>query len=167
MQDPSTSAQTKNEPIAPSQAMKEYSDQSGFKFNYPDNLSLEKNDTDANTYSDIKLSAKGVDGSLSLKIIDSKFKTLDDWQKDLAKGEIKEAMLGDLKAREIKLSDRQILAAIDQGILFTLEIPMVQEDFWNKVSQVVRKDFVFISSSAPVSSDSGSDVSFEGEENVE
>lgn len=167
MQDPSAIAQTKNEPVTPSQTMKEYADESGFKFNYPDNLSLEKNDTDTSAYADIKLSAKGVNGSLSLKIIDSKFKTLDEWQKNFAKGEVKETTLGNLKAREVKLSDRQILAAIDQSILFTIEIPLVQEDFWDKVSQVVRKDFVFISSASPTSSDSGSDVSFEGEENVE
>ncbi len=165
LQDPGSSTQTKDKRIEPSQVVKEYSDESGFKFNYPDNLSLEKNEVDANTYADIKLSAKGINGSLSLKVVDSNFKTLDDWQKNV-KGEVKETTLGSLRAREVKLSDRKVLAAIDQRILFTVEMPLVQEDFWMKVSDMVRKDFTFIAGTTLPSADSG-DVAFEGEENVD
>lgn len=166
LQDPSSAVITKEKKIEPSQTVKEYADENGFKFNYPDNLSLEKNEADTSTYGDIKLSANGVNGSLSLKIIDSKYKTLDEWSKSLKVTSSKESTLGSLKALEIKLSDRQILAAIDQGILFTIEIPLVQEDFWLKVYDVVRSDFAFVASSEPVTSGS-EDVSFEGEEVVE
>lgn len=166
LQDPGTIVETEEKKIEPSQTLKEYTDENGFKFNYPDNLSLEKNETDASTYANIKLSANGVNGSLLVKIIDSKFKTLDDWKKDIAKGEAKETTLGSLKAQEVKLSDRQILAAIDQGILFTIEIPLVQEDFWIKVYNIVRDDFAFVASAGPATS-SAEDISFEGEEVVE
>lgn len=166
LQDPGTIVKTEERKIEPSQTLKEYIDENGFKFSYPDNLSLEKNEVDASTYANIKLSANGVNGSLLLKIIDSKFKTLEDWKKDVAKGEAKETTLGSLKAQEVKLSDRQILAAIDQGILFTIEIPLVQEDFWMKVYNIVRSDFAFVASAGPATS-SAEDISFEGEEVVE
>src|SRR5258708_4314748 len=64
----------------PSVTLKTYADPSGFTFNYPDNLSLKKNETtDSNTYADIQLTAKGVNGSINVKIADSKFATLSQW----------------------------------------------------------------------------------------
>ncbi len=158
----------------PSETVKIYSDASGFSFSYPDNLSLVKNETtDPSSYADLKLTASGVEGSLNIKITDSKFSTLDDWIKSnypAALPGAKEVKLGDLKAKEIKVNDKLLVAALDKGVLFTLEIPL-QQDFWIKVEEKVLAEFSF----APVSdttssgnSDSSPDaVSFEGEEVVQ
>lgn len=161
--------------VAPSETLKEYQDPSGFSFNYPDNLSITKNDiTDNNTYADLQLFSKDVNGSLILKITDSKFTTLDEWlksNKEATVGEPKEVKLGSLKAFEIKTSDRLLVAALDQKILFTIEIPLVEEDFWMKVYNKILTGFTFelpdnttASANTNVTSD---DVIFEGEEVVE
>lgn len=152
----------------PSETLKEYSDPSGFTISYPDNLSLTKNEvTDDKTYADIQLSSKDVSGSLNLKITDSKFATLDEWLK-LNKGSIKEIKLGNLKAMEIMTTDRLLLGALDKNIFFTIEIPLMEKDFWMAVYDKVLTTFSF---SAPESvnstSASSEDVSFEGEEVVE
>ncbi len=155
----------------------EYSDPSGFSFSYPDNLSLTNNESeDPNTYADIILTAKGVTGDLDLKISDTKFASLDNWIEgnDLSSQTPKEVKLGDLKALEIKTNNRLLLGALDQGVLFTIEISFAEKpDFWMKVYNTVLSNFTF----APPSQDtvatqggsntSSEEVIFEGEEVVE
>lgn len=156
--------------IAPSDTFIEYSDPSGFSFSYPDNLSLDKKETiDESTYADLQLSAKGVNGSLSLKIVDSKFKTIDEWIKSNQTSSSqapKEVTLGNLEALEITLNDRILTGALDQGVLFTIEMPKIEEEFWMKVYQKILESFSF---AAPQPENVGStdDVVFEGEEVVE
>lgn len=128
-----------------SETLKEYTDPSGFSLNYPDNLSIVKNDIeDESTYADIQLTAKGVNGSLSLKISDSKFKTIDEWiklNKDAAVEAPKEAELGNLKGMEIQTIDRLLLGALDNGIFFNIEVPLIEKDFWMTVYKKVLTGF--------------------------
>src|SRR3989344_5236864 len=108
----------------PSETLIDYEDPSGFSFSYPDNLSISKADLDDNTYADLELSSKDVSGSLSLKITDSKFKTLDEWVKlnrEASKEEPREVKLGTLKAIQITTADRIMLGSLDQGIFFSIE----------------------------------------------
>lgn len=161
--------------IKPSEIYMQYTDPSGFSFSYPDNLSISKAEIeDPNTYTDLQLFSKDVNGSINLKIADSKLKTLDEWLKinkippAIAP---KEVNLGSLKALEVKLSDRLLLASLDQGVLFTVEMPRVEEDFWMKVYQKLLADFTFTAPEAVspqgVTDSSSSDITFEGEEVVE
>lgn len=158
--------------VAPSQTLTQYSDPSGFTLSYPDNLSITKWDIEDNiTYADIQLSSKDVNGSLSLKITDSNFFSLDAWIKSNTNNpkNSKTVKLGNLEAREIKLEDRLLLGALDQGILFTVEVPLVEEKFWSKVYTTVLSNFSFAAPETASSGDtvSADDVSFEGEEVVE
>ena len=165
-------AQKLTKEAVPSESLTQYSDPAGFTLNYPDNLSIVKKDIeDQSTYADLQLSSKDVSGSLSLKIIDSKFSSLDQWVKSETSDpkNSKEVKLGNLKAEEIRLSDRLILGALDQGILFTIEVPLVEEKFWSEVYESVLANFSFAAPEAATngSPSSSDDVSFEGEEVVE
>lgn len=157
-----------NKRVMPSETVKEYQDEAGFSFSYPDNLSITKNEiTDDSTYSDIQISSKDVSGSLNLKITDSKFKSLDEWlssNKEASKDKPKEVKLGNMKAAELKTADRLLLAAVDQGILFTIEMPLIEQDFWTKVYNKVLANFSFV---LPGASQGSDDISFEGEEVIE
>jgi len=159
----------------PSETLTEYVDPSGFILSYPDNLSITINDiTDETTYADIQLSSKDVSGSLNLKITDSKFKTLDEWiklNKNAATEEPKEVNLGSLKGTEIKTRDRLLLGALDSGVFFNIEIPLIEKDFWMRVYNKVLTGFSFVSpdnaaGNGSANSSSG-DVIFESEEVVE
>lgn len=152
--------------IEPSKTLKSYTDPAGFTFSYPDNLSLVNNEAkDTVTYADIQLTGKGVDGSLNLKITDSKFASLDEWVKKNALSQIpKEVKLGNLRALEITTSDRLLLGALDQGIFFTIEIPRLEEDFWMKVYNKILADFSFVT---PEGTGFTDEVTFEGEELIE
>lgn len=152
--------------IFPSDTFLEYRDPSGFSFSYPDNLSIAKNEASADEYADLLLSSKDVSGSLTLRIADSKLTSLEQWSK-LNTGTSQEVKLGNLKALEIQTSDRLLLGALDQGILFTIEVPKLEEEFWMKVYNKILTNFSFIVPEAAQGSTSSDDISFEGEEVVE
>ncbi len=163
---PFNQIQQKVEKIEPSKTLKEYQDPSGFTFSYPDNLSVTNNEiSDNNTYADIQLYAKGVNGSLSLKITDSKYKTIDDWLKLNEGVSEKEVKLGNLKAMEVQTTDRLLLGALDNGIFFEIEVPAVEKEFWTKVYNQVLTSFSF--TPVETAASQADDVSFEGEEVVE
>lgn len=153
--------------LLPSATLKDYTDSSGFSFTYPDNLSITKNDPqDGSVYADIQLNAADSRGGLHLKIADSKFTSIDQW----AKGG-KEVTLGSLKAQEIKDNNKILLGALDQGVLFTIEVTTAdQEEYWTNVYNTVRSNFSFNQETAgnnqQVAGDSFDDVTFEGEETV-
>lgn len=157
--------------ILPSETLKVYQDPSGFTFSYPDNLSLTNNEAeDISTYADIQLSSKEVNGSLALKISDSKFRSIDEWvkiNKNDSSPTPKEVKLGNLKATEITTNDRLLLGALDQGIFFTIEMPLVEKDFWMKVYNKVLADFSFAPPSPDSITSQSAGVTFEGEETVE
>lgn len=166
---PKLTSQETVKKVEPSSTFINYEDSSGFSFSYPDNLSITKNEVDDNTYADLQLFSNDVSGSLNLKIADSKLKSLDDWLKTnkyASKEAPKEVKLGSLKAKEVKTADRLILGALDQGILFTIEMPLIEEVFWMKVYGKILSDFSFVAPEV-VTAGSVSDVSFEGEEVIE
>ncbi len=168
---PSSSQPAANKPILPSETFINYADPAGFSFSYPDNLSITKQDIGNNTYADLQLSSKDVSGSLSLKISDSKFKSIDEWlnlNKAAAKEPAQEAKLGNLKAMELKTPDRIFAGALDQGILFTVEMPRIEEDFWMKVYSKFLNSFSFVTPTLQGNTGTSSeDVTFEGEEVVD
>lgn len=149
----------------PSQTYIEYTDPAGFSFSYPDNLSISKAEIeDPSTYTDLQLFSKDISGSLNLKITDSNFASLDDWLKINqipSSTATKEVKLGGLKALEVKTADRLLLGSLDQGVFFTIELPLIEEDFWMKVYNRLLQEFTFVSEA------STTDVIFEGEEIVE
>lgn len=156
----------------PSKTLKDYTDPSGFSFIYPDNLSLGSNEIeDSKLYADLSLSSKQLSGSLNLKISDSKFNSLNDWASQLHSTNLSTSQkkLGNLNALEIKQPDRLLLAALDQGILFTVEMPRLEEDFWDQVYDSVLTSFSFTApgSNPQIQSSNDSDATFEGEEVVE
>lgn len=160
--------------IKPSETDIEYTDPAGFGFSYPDNLSISKAEIeDSNTYADLEIFSKDLSGSITLKMTDSKFRFLDDWLKANqipVSNTPKEVKLGDLAALEVRTSDRLLLGALDKGVLFTLELPLIEEEFWMRVYHKILTEFTFVSSNTPTSqeiSKSSADIIFEGEEVVE
>ncbi len=169
---PQTDGQLQLQGIAPvpvSKTVKDYEDPSGFNFSYPDNLSLVKNEAKTDrVYADIKLSLKDIDGSINIYISDSNFKTLDDWVKanKTASQTTKETKLGSLEAVELAGDNKVLLAALDQGVLFTIE-QNLKNDFWMEIYSKILETFNFTSPAVNASESASSDeVVFEGEEVV-
>lgn len=171
-----TSPQLTKTAVSPSTTLKSYTDQAGFSFNYPDNLSLKSNEPQSPTvYADIELTSKDVVGSLTLKISDTNFASVVEWLQanNPSSQTPKEVKLGNLKALEITAEERLLLGAIDQGVLFTIEMSLKEEkDFWMNVYSKILADYAFVQPAADSTASQGevssaSDVVFEGEEVVE
>lgn len=171
LQNPLTNLAPK--PVIPSNTFITYEDSNGFQFDYPDNISLSKAEIeDPSVYTDLSLYSNQVNGSISLNISDTKLKNIDSWileNKLVSIDPPKEIMFGNLKATEIKTSDHLYLAAIDQGILFAVSMPNLEEKFWNPVYSKVVSEFKFITpqSTSLVGTAPEEDAFFEGEEVVE
>lgn len=161
--------------ILPSSTLKEYTDPSGFSFTYPDDLSLMKKETaDDLTYADLELKSKEVNGSLDLKIQDTKLTSAEEWFKESKKVGIegKQVQWGLLNGQSVEDKDGIIFAAVDQGVIFTMEVSYGgQKDFWQKVAEPILSSFAFNSETPQTTAQTGStsseDVIFEGEEIVE
>lgn len=173
--EPESTSQAKK---VPSTTLKEYSDPSGFSFQYPQDVSFEKKENnDSTVYADLAFSAKDIKGSMVVFINDTSLKTIDEWSEKIPPGinpeNGKDAELAELKAKEIQDERSIMLAAVDQGVLFTINVTFDGEkDFWTEVYKTLAASFSFTkaegSSVTSSSSDSTSeDVIFEGEEVIE
>jgi hypothetical protein len=163
--------------ITPSDTLIDYQDPAGFSFSYPDNISITNHLTEENAgpnaYADLQLYSKDKSGSLSLRITDSTQATLSAWLKDNHLPEnisYQEVMLGSLPAWQVKTTDHIMLGALDHGVLFTVEMPLIEQSFWQPVYEKVVSNFSFLApetASAQGTSSGGDEILFEGEEVVE
>lgn len=151
-----------------SKTEKDYTDSSGFTFNYADNLSLEKKEsTDSATYATVVLTEKNMDGNITITVADTKIKTTDVWltQNKYASDSstITQKQLGGLPATEVKTKEKIMLIAIDKGILFSIDTPFSDEEaFWTGGYETVSKSFAFVQ---PQTESSGaSDVALGGDD---
>lgn len=155
----------------PSETTKDYRDPSGFTFNYPDDLTLEKRETnDSASYASLILENKEIKGDISIDVVDTKLKTIQEWltKNNYASGSaiVTPKQLGTLSAIEVKTKDKIILAAIDNGVLFMISVLFDgEEDFWKEAYRVVAADFSFVQSQTETSGGS-SQAAPQGEDDI-
>lgn len=152
----------------PSQTTKSYTDDTGFSFDYPDDLVVvKKESTSSASYSNIELTSKAVSGAIRFAVEDTKEKTISNWfTKNIASGAAtKDIKLGKLDAKEF--TDKNITTAvIDQGILFRLDVMPEQEaKYWQNAYKAILSSFSFTNPQSANSSSSSNDVSG-GEEDI-
>lgn len=165
------------QPLLPSSTEKQYEDESGFKFRYPDNFDIKVNELDDKTYADLELTSKDATGSIAIKVTDTKIDSLDEWVKDneseVDSSTVKDVDFADISAKEIESEDKILLVSLDQGALFAIRTTIPQEkEFWKNSYQKVISTFEFYNpakntGSAGNSSAGPSDIIFEGEEIIE
>ncbi len=154
---------------ATSQTTQEYSDPAGFKFNYPDTVTVSSKDTsDINVYSSLVVASSKTPGKMTIDAVSSELVALDNMIK--SKTFVTDVKLADLDAKQYAEKGNIVTLALDKGVLFTLTVSSGGNvNFWNEVNNKIISSFAF---SAPEkTADSGgssdSDVSFDGEETIE
>ena len=160
----------------PSSTLKEYLDQSGFTFNFPDNIKIEKKENDS-LYSDLILSSSEVNGSIIFTVSDSKYDSLENWKdnnlENLTGLLINESELGNLSGASVNNKYKITLVVIDQRIEFKMVVDYKDhKKYWENVYKSITDSFAFTSSSTSQSTNTNSEtsseeVSFEGEEIIE
>lgn len=132
----------------PSKTHKEYVDESGFSFQYPDDVVINKKEVkDETTYADLELNSSKAKGSITIKIMDTKIKSIEDWllENKLSSllASVKDTKIGDLPGWEIKFNNNLMTISIDQNILFSVNVNQ-QDEYWLSVRNTLLSSFIFV-----------------------
>ena len=98
--------------------LKQWKDEAGFIFDYPENLKIKQNTEDNESYANLEITAEDKVGKIKVLAQDTKLKSIDEWNKEKAENK---------KGR------------IDQGILFTIEA----DAGWEKELEMIDKSWQF------------------------
>ena len=148
----------------PSKTLKEYVDDSGFSFKYPGDVVISKKEiNDDDTYTNLELTAKDIRRSILIKITETQLKSIDDWflENKLATP-IKDVELGGLSGKETRALDKLTAVALDQGVLFTIELNSGSE-YWLSVYTTTLSSFAFVQTQVEPVADSASPDFAEGD----
>lgn len=171
---------TENEFIpssTPDKKLPTYTDPSGFAFQYPHGVLVNKKDvSNSIVYSSLELTASKSAETISIKAEESSLTSVDNFFKGPTKtsvfGEIKKIKLADLDARQFEANNAKTTIALDQGVLFTISTNAKKNSDLAKAYEKVIGSFTFVQPSQSVQnssqnqSDNSSDV-VEEEEIIE
>lgn len=145
----------------PSKTLKEYIDDAGFSFKYPDDVKVSKIEVkDDITYSSLELTSREAKGKILIKVTDTKLKSTDEWfAKEGLKGSIREIEVGEISGKEINMNNKIIVAALDQNILFTIGVDTQDGRYWQSVYNTILSSFSFVSQKESTQSQESFDYS--------
>lgn len=133
-----------------------YEDEAGFSFEYPERLVI-KDLTGEEEYSVLEISSLEHEGKTVIKVVDTKYSSVDDWLKKAKEttevGGSREIELGGMPGRQIQFENprRLMTIAIDEGVMFFVESPLEPDGlFWNKVHNSIGSSFVLTEEIIPV-----------------
>ena len=174
---PIPSTQSENKTMVfekqPSRTLKDYIESSGFSFKYPDDVEILKKDaSDSATYASLELKSDKNQGSILIKIADSKLKSLGDWftenKLSSSSADTKEIKIGKISGKEIMVNNKLIAVGLDQNILFTVDVESVNQKYWGDVYNTILSSFNFVPQQSSVASlDSSSGDAVLEEETIE
>ncbi len=154
-----------------------WTDQSGFTFGYPKDITVNPHEEDTINYAHVELTHKDHPGTIIVWSKDLPAPDLAGWMKKdqrFVGGSILDTTLGGKPAKKILISDpvkTVIVGAIDTDVLVTVGGELTDSDYWSKVHQGIVDSFAFTSagtkSSAPAESSSDSGGGVEEEEVLE
>ncbi len=114
--------------------------QLGFTFSYPTSLTLNPHEEDQENYTHAQFSKGQTDGGVIVWVKDTKYTTLEAWQKgdkELATSSAIDTTLASLPAKKIVTADKLYVAAIDNSLLYLVELdgkdPVLQSAFTTMV----------------------------------
>lgn len=155
----------------PSKILKVYNDDSGFSFKYPEDVQINKKDTtnDSTAYANLEISSSQTKGSISVKVLDTKFKSVDEWFLENKLTSAKEIKIGEISGKEANINNKITAAGLDQNVLFVIEVDSQNQKYWDDVYQTILSSFTVIpqQSLSSQSSDNSSGDAILEEETVE
>lgn len=131
----------------PSETFKEYFDNSGFKLKYPDDVQIDKIEIKDNIiYSNLELTSNQAKGKILIKIVDTQLKSIDDWfaRDNFMEGNKKEIKIGEISGVQLQMDNKILAAAINQKILFTIEVDAQSSKYWQSVYRTMLSTFSFV-----------------------
>jgi len=135
-----------------------YEDWSGFKFTYPDILTVKEVELDnPNIYSSLEISG-GDAKRLNVKVADTQIGGLIDWQKTFNQQnsvrKIDQTTLADLPALKLQYGAPEMIltVAIDNGIIYQIE-SLADDGFWNRTHEDLVASWQFTNTGGAASAE--------------
>lgn len=131
----------------PSKNLKEYSDDAGFSFQYPDDVQISKiKIEDSITYSSLELTSIQAKGKILIKIEDTQLESIDDWfAKETLRGNITKIKIGEISGSQLQTDSKILAVTINQSILFAIEVDTQNKEYWKSVYRTILSSFSFVS----------------------
>lgn len=155
---------------------KVYPDESGFSFEYPEDLKVRDVTPDEEIYySKAEISNSRGDEKIVISVKDTEGSTIDEWLSDEPQMKMAQVTgatsLGGHSAKQLSLNKGGgkflVTAMIDSNILYLIEGPK-DDGFWEEVQNLISSTFIVGERPEPVFSDASSEsVIYEEEEIVE
>jgi len=151
-----------------------WKDEAGFIFQYSPKLEIDNHPEDKTNYANLEITAAKSEGKILILAKDSPYKTLDEWiEKDKSFPEksylnVLETKLGGKTAKKITPSEpaKTIIGAIDENILFTVELSGNDEFLKKEFEKIISSFEFFYPTEAPAQSGSASGSSAASGEDV-
>lgn len=142
-----TSAPLPSPTSEPVSQNKKYQSDSGFSFEYPSDVTIKENQPDKTSYADLVLTSAKEDGSITVKIADTKLKDLAAWQKANKTATASAGMkttLADMDALNIEKAQGITLVSIGDGVLYMVEtMNEGNKSYWDGVFTTIVSSFSF------------------------
>jgi hypothetical protein len=126
-----------------------WTDQTGFTFQYPKGLSVNKHDEDTTNYAHVELTAASHPGSVIVWAKDTSWADIDKWVKGdtrLSGAIIADTTLGSQQGKKALLAgppQQRIVGTISDNILFTVEGTLTDTEYWSGIEETVANSFAF------------------------
>ena len=151
-----------------------WSDQAGFQFQYPKDLSVDRHDEDTVNYAHIEFTHKDHPGKLIVWAKDTNAQDVTAWvktEKRFSGASVLDTTLGNLPAKKILLTSPEkmlIVGTVSDEIVFTIEATLDDSDYWSGVHNTIYSSFAFTSpgQTEPVK-ESGGEGAVDEEETLE
>lgn len=163
--------------IQPKAETKIYQNESGFKFNYPTDLTVTAGKVDSKTYANVEFTSPTYEGKIVVKVADTTLKTIDAWlkQNKISSGsaELTTTKLADVPASQVEKDGELWMVAIDQGVLYTISAEYEEsKSYWMNAFNTIVDSFEFelletTTAPAKSSGSTGSDDIILEEETIE
>lgn len=148
-----------------------YKDEAGFEFTYPEDLTIKDVSGDLPVYSSLEISSAQHEGKMAIRITDTSFASLDAWLKSkeaTGAGSTREITLAGMPGKQIQFTNprRLVTIAIDEGIMYFLESPLDEAEYWNKIHNEIVSSFT-LSDQTSAPPGGGEEIIYEEEEVIE
>lgn len=157
------------------EALKKWTDQSEFEFQYPKSLTLNPHEEDSKNYSHVELTSATHSGNMIVWTKDTNAKDIDDFvKKNKIEGSLDTTLGGEMAIKYFDTKDTQkmFISSIRNGYLYQIEFNPVDSEFWNPILKTITDTYIFIAptqspqlkeESPPLSADSEALDEIEGE----
>ncbi|MCX6794354.1 MAG: PsbP-related protein [Candidatus Gottesmanbacteria bacterium] len=128
-------------------ALATWDDPAGFSFQYPKDLTVDKNEEDNENYAHVELTSRDHPGSIIVWASDLTVKDLNAWVKKFYPSSTSiDSTLGGEPAKKILISTpsaKLVVGTISEGLLFYVDGTLTDKVYWQTVEDGIVKTFAF------------------------